>query len=165
MISNVKALKHLESSRKWTSVLICVSFISHLPSLFCTRLSFVCTRLSLVCTRLSFVCTRLSLVCTRLHSSRHASVVLVITRKQSVKIKFKLTTRATLKHTVKKIIQIELFRRYLETVTKIISITIQSQHVTELRFAYQSVKCLSYRGETRNKMYIEMNKVEIWTLN
>ena len=78
MISNVKALKHLESSRKWTSVLICVSFISHLPSLFCTRLSFVCTRLSFVCTRLSFVFTRLSLVFTLLHSSLirlHSSLI------------------------------------------------------------------------------------------
>ena len=103
MISNVKALKHLESFRKWTSVLICVSFVcsglsfvftllhasglvSHLSALVCHSSSLVCTRLSLVFTRLSFVCTRLSLLFTRLHlplirlhSSRHSPVILAIT--------------------------------------------------------------------------------------
>ena len=60
MISNVKALKHLESSRKWTSVLICVSFV-------CTCLSFVFTHLhwSLICLHSSSIVCPPSLI--RLH--------------------------------------------------------------------------------------------------
>ena len=58
----MKALKHLESSHKWTSVLTCMSFV-------CTRLSFIFTCLYSSFTSLSFVFTCLYLSLTRLHLS------------------------------------------------------------------------------------------------
>ena len=88
MFSNVKALKHLESSHKWTGVLICVSFACTCLSFVftCLHWSLICLHLSpLVCTYRSFICTRLLFVFTRLHSSlislhssRHSSVISVI---------------------------------------------------------------------------------------
>ena len=58
----MKALKYLESSHKWTSVLTCISFV-------CTHLSFIFTCLYSSFTSLSFVFTCLYLSLTRLHLS------------------------------------------------------------------------------------------------